>query len=488
MSHFDTVICEQGKGPLFLQLISKDQTLNSRQPKGKIVIIDDDIDVLKTAHMVLKRHFNEVITLYQPEDILEHLEQGDVDVILLDMNFSPGITSGKDGLKWLKKIKEVAPSVYVLMNTAYGDINLAVEAMKLGAIDFLVKPWSSEKLLASVKNCLDLKRSREKVVRLQAEKKILQKDLSKGYEEMIARSRAMQPVLKSIEKVAPTDAVVLILGENGTGKELAAREIHRKSERKNSPFVKVDLGAVPESLFESELFGHMKGAYTDAKEARPGRFEIASGGTLFLDEIGNLNINMQAKLLSVLQNNEIIRIGSSTPIPIDVRIIYATNRSLYQMVEEGSFRQDLLYRINTLELTLPPLRDRMEDIPLLALHYLNSFRKKYNKDGLHISEDALDGLSAYPWPGNIRELRHSLERAVIMGDGDQLEFKDFSLGNRHLKADMPLTTGKIDDIEKSAIVNALNKGYKSMDRVAEEVGLSRSTLYRKMKKYGLSDG
>jgi len=284
--------------------------------KGKIVIVDDDLDVLKTAHLALKRHFKEVITLYQPEDILPYLQEGIVDVVLLDMNFSPGVTSGKEGLLWLKKIKELAPPVYVLMNTAYGEINLAVEAMRLGAIDFIVKPWTNEKLLASVRNCLALKRSREKVVRLQQEKKILNKDLGKGYEEFIARSRSMKPVLTTIEKVAPTDAIVLLLGENGTGKELAAREIHRKSVRRNAQFVKVDLGSISESLFESELFGFTKGAFTDAKEARPGRFEIASGGTLFLDEIGNLNISMQSKLLSVLQNSEITRLGSAVPIPI----------------------------------------------------------------------------------------------------------------------------------------------------------------------------
>lgn len=456
-----------------------------QNPTGRVAIIDDDIDVLKTAHMVLKRHFKEVITLCQPEDILHHLEEGKIDVVVLDMNFSPGVTSGKEGLEWFKRIKEIDPSVYILMNTAYGDINLAVEAIKLGAIDFLVKPWTHEKLLASVKNCLDLKRSREKVIRLQEEKKILHRDLERGYEEFIARSRAMKPVLKGIEKVAPTEAIVLILGENGTGKELAAREIHRRSGRRDRPFVKVDLGAVPETLFESELFGHLKGAFTDAKEDRPGRFEMASGGTLFLDEIGNLDVSMQAKMLSVLQDNEITRIGSSRPVPIDVRIISATNRSLYQMVEEGQFRQDLLYRINTVEITLPPLRDRMEDIPLLIFHYLKIFRRKYNKPQLTIGEDTLEALARFDWPGNIRELRHAVERAVIMGESDTLKLEDFNLGGQQARSGLTVSTGKIDDMERSAIARALNKGYRSMDQVAEEVGLSRSTLYRKMKKYGL---
>ena len=459
--------------------------MTNREPKGRIVIIDDDIDVLKTAHMVLKRHFREVVTLYQPEDIMHHLAQGGVDVVVLDMNFSPGATSGKEGLEWLRKIRETDPSVYVIMNTAYGEIGLAVEAMKLGAVDFMVKPWTNEKLLSNVKTCLALKRSREKVARLQAEKKVLQQDLGQGFEKFIARSRSMQPILDSIEKVAPTEAIILILGENGTGKEMLAREIHRKSGRKDATIVKVDLGAVPESLFESELFGHTKGAFTDAHESRPGRFEMATGGTLFLDEIGNLDVGMQSKLLSVIQNNEVIRVGSGTSIPIDVRIICATNSSLYEMVDEGGFRQDLLYRINTIELTLPPLRDRWEDIPLLANHYLKIFRKKYNKEQLKIGEDALDALVVYPWPGNIRELRHSMERAVIMGGGEILIPGDFNLGNEGAKATFSVTSGKIDEIEKSAISKALNKGYKSMDQVAEEVGLSRSTLYRKMKKYGL---
>jgi len=413
------------------------------------------------------------------------IKEGNIDVVLLDMNFSPGITTGWEGLYWLKTIGELDPSVHVLMNTAYGDIKLAVRAMKHGAIDFIVKPWSREKLLASIKTTLDLKRSKEKVKKLQAEKKVLHKDLEKGYTAFIAKSRAMKPVLTTIEKVAPTEAIVLILGENGTGKELIAREIHRNSRRSDKQFIKVDLGAFPETLFESELFGHVKGAYTDAKESRPGRFEMASGGTLFLDEIGNLDIALQAKLLTILQNNIVTRIGSNTPTPVDVRIICATNKPIYEMVEEGGFRQDLLYRINTVEITLPLLRERVEDIPLLAFNYLDEFKNKYEKPGLQIGEDALEKLSGYHWPGNIRELQHAIERAVIMSDQDVLSPEDFILQNRERSMDVNLPSGKIDDIEKAAIARALNKGYKSMDKVAEEVGLSRSTLYRKMKKFGL---
>ena len=452
---------------------------------ARILIIDDDRDVLSTAQMVLKQHFSEVITLEKPADIPKLIENGNIDIAVLDMNFAPGITTGWEGIYWLKKIHELDPSVYVLMNTAYGDINIAVKAMKLGAIDFLVKPWSRERLLASVKTTLELKRSREKVSRLQAEQEIICKDLEQGYNEFIARSRAMKQVVKTIEKVAPTDAVILILGENGTGKELVAREIHRNSRRRNAHFVRVDVGTIPETLFESELFGHVKGAFTDARESRPGRFEIASGGTLFLDEIGNLDVSMQAKLLTVLQSGEITRIGSNTVTPVDVRVICATNRPIYQMAEQGRFRNDLLYRINTVEITLPPLRERLEDIPLLAHYYLDVFKKKYNKPNLKIGEEALARLTGYHWPGNIRELQHSVERAVIMGEQDQLVTEDFTLGNYADRAGLSVSAGKIGEIEKAAIKRALNKGYRNMEQVAEEVGLSKSTLYRKMKKYGL---
>ncbi len=447
--------------------------------------MDDDRDVLSTANLVLKQHFSEVITLEKPEEIPKFVKEGNIDIVLLDMNFSPGITTGWEGIHWLKTIRELDPNIHVLMNTAYGDIKIAVRAMKHGAIDFIVKPWSREQLKASIKTTLDLKRAKEKVVRLQEEKKVLSKDLEKGYTDFVANSRAMKPILKTIEKVAPTDAIVLILGENGTGKELAAREIHRKSNRKDAPFVKVDLGAFAESLFESELFGHMKGAFTDARESRPGRFEIASGGTLFLDEIGNLNIGMQAKLLTVLQNKVVTRLGSNTQTPVDVRIVCATNKSIVRMVEEGVFRQDLQYRINTVEITLPPLRERTEDIPLLAFHYLDEFKGKYGKPGLRIGEEALDQLTTYPWPGNIRELQHSVERAVIMCEQEILLPEDFLLHNKNQEINVNFGSGKIDDMEKAAIAKALNKGYKNMDKVADEVGLSRSTLYRKMLKYGL---
>ena len=453
--------------------------------KANIMVVDDDRDVLTTANLVLKQYFSEVIILEQPREIPKLLKEGNIDVVVLDMNFSPGITSGWEGIHWLKTIRELDPSVHVLMNTAYGDIELAVKAMKHGATDFLVKPWTREKLLATIQATLDLKRSREKVARLQKEQKVLYTDLEKGYTDFIAGSRALKPTLKIIEKAAPTKAMILILGENGTGKELVAREIHRNSQRGESQFVKVDLGAFAETLFESELFGHVKGAFTDAMESRPGRFEIASGGTLFLDEIGNLDVALQAKLLNALQSGVVTRIGSNTPIHVDVRIICATNRPIYQMVEEGSFRQDLLYRINTVEIILPPLKERVEDITPLAFHYLYEFKNKYNKPGLKIGENALEKLIAYPWPGNIRELKHAVERAVIMGEQDVLEPDDFLLESRSVTNEICAGSGKVEDFEKAAITRALHKGFRNMDQVAEEVGLSRSTLYRKMKKYGL---
>jgi DNA-binding NtrC family response regulator len=455
------------------------------QKNARIVVVDDDRDVLMISNMVLGPHFTEVTTLDKPDELPKLLNGGKIDVILLDMNFTPGITTGKDGIRWLKKIRELDPSVHVLMHTAFGNIDIAVEAMKYGAIDFLVKPWNREKLLATVKTTLELKRSKEKVSRLQAEQKVFCRDLESGYDKFIARSRAMKPVLDKIRKVAPTEVTVLILGENGTGKELAAREIHRNSNRKDAHFVKVDLGALPESLFESELFGHVKGAFTDAKEARPGRFEIASGGTLFLDEIGNLDVSMQSKLLSVLQSGMINRIGSNVTTAVDVRIICATNRPLYQLVKNGEFREDLLFRINTVEIELPPLRERFEDIPLIAFNYLDSYKQKYHKSGLKMGEEALERLAAYHWPGNIRELQHAVERAVIMTENDHLEPDDFLLESRNMEDDISLYPCKVDEFEKAAIQKALKKGYRNMDRVADEVGLTRSTLYRRIKKYGL---
>jgi two-component system response regulator HydG len=451
---------------------------------GKILVIDDDKDVLTTSRMILKQYFSDVITLENPD----HLKEGDMissaDVIILDMNFKPGDTSCEEGIIWLKKILKYNPGAHVLMNTAYGDIELAVKAMKIGAIDFLVKPWTKEKLLATVMATYRLSRAHKQLKNLKNRQQVLINDLNKDYTDLIAHSKSMKPVLQTIHKVAPTDANILVLGENGTGKELIARIIHRESLRKKEAFISVDLGAIPETLFESELFGHTKGAFTDAIEEKPGRFEIASGGTLFLDEIGNLSPSLQAKLLTVIQNREVTRVGGSFPLPVDIRLISATNKPIHQMTEKGEFRQDLLYRINTVEIHLPPLRERREDIVKLSNHYLKIYKNKYNKPELVIGNETYKKLREYHWPGNIRELAHAVERAVIMSEQDILQPGDFLIGETSWEQQSESL--KIDDIEKTAITNVMKKGYKNMDHVAEELGLSRSTLYRKLKKYGLS--
>ena len=450
--------------------------------KGHILIVDDDPDVLHTARLVLKRHYAQVTTESSPVRLETIIKREAIDIVILDMNFKAGATSGNEGLFWLNKIKELRPEVYVIMNTAYGDIQLAVETMKLGAVDFLVKPWEKEKLLSTVNTVYQLAKSNEKVKKLEGRESALNKDIDSGYGHLLTESKAMDHVLNMIDKVATTDASVLILGENGTGKELIAREIHRRSERNKEPLIKVDLGSLPESLFESELFGHVKGSFTDAKDDRPGRFEIADGGTLFLDEIGNISTPMQSKMLSVLQNRTVTRVGSSRSVPIDVRLISATNQPLYEMIETGSFRQDLLYRINTVEIELPPLRERKEDILLLASHFLKSYAERYQKIGLKIEERAKKQLLSYPWPGNIRELQHAIERAVIMSDGS-VSAEDI-LPNRKEKVTTSQSL-KVEDVERNAMVKAIEKSGGNLSQAAEELGIGRTTLYRKMKKYGL---
>jgi DNA-binding NtrC family response regulator len=456
---------------------------------GKILLVDDDQHVLYTARMVLKPHFETVRTESSPSQIRDLLSKEHYDVVLLDMNFAPGATSGKEGLQWLKVIRELDPEAGIVMNTAYGDIGLAVAAMKEGATDFLVKPWDKEKLVATITSVYQLSRARREVNRLKSHQRVLNQPARAEEGEMLSRSAAMQNVLRTVEKVAATDANVLILGENGTGKDLLARLIHRQSPRSEEGFVKVDLGAVASTLFESELFGYNKGAFTDAREDRPGRFEMASGGTLFLDEIGNLTLPLQAKLLTVLQNRQVTRVGSHKAIPIDIRLVSATNQPLHQRVGEGAFRQDLLYRVNTVEVTLPPLRERAEDIPLLAGHFLDVYSRKYGKKGLVLTPATLRDLEQYPWPGNIRELQHAVERAVILGENNQLTTADF------LKVAQPgYANGlnqapqsfRVEEVEKHLITEAIRKYQGNLSKAAMELGFGRSTLYRKMEKYGLS--
>ena len=455
----------------------------NKKVSGKVLFVDDDIDVLHTVRMILNPYFAEVVVLTEPDKIPDLLLENNFDVIVLDMNFSFGQTSGKEGLFWLRKIKSIDPEAHVLMNTAYGDIQLAVEAMKEGAIDFLVKPWEQEKLLATVQSVYELSQAKKENKNLTQIKNALSSDLDQPFGELISKSKSMLPVFEAIKKVAATDANVLILGENGTGKELVARSIHRKSNREGM-FINVDLGAIPESLFESELFGHKKGAFTDAKDERLGRFEMANTGSLFLDEIGNLNLNLQSKLLSVIQNREVFKVGSSQASKIDIRLICATNKPIYQMLARDEFRQDLLYRINTVEITLPPLRNRTEDIPALANHFLLLYTKKYNKQNQRFSEIAIRKMQLYSWPGNIRELQHLVERAVIMNEGSQIEEHSIML-NIPAESDDSVKNFHIKNIEKEAIQKALKAVNWNMTEAAKILGYGRSTLYRKMKKYEL---
>lgn len=447
-------------------------------------MIDDDEDVLLAAKMLLKKQNHHVIIEKNPNKIPFLLNNDSYDVILLDMNYSKDITSGKEGFYWLDQILQRDPNAVVIMITAFGDVEMAVKALKQGATDFILKPWQNEKLVATIATAIRLKQSYNQVDKLKKAKEMLEEQISKPFGEIIGQSTAIREVFALIDKVAKTDANVLILGENGTGKELIARAIHQRSLRKDNSFVSVDMGAITETLFESELFGHKKGAFTDAREDRPGRFELASGGTLFLDEIGNLSMSLQSKLLSALQSRQVTRVGSNQPVAVDIRLICATNMNLIKMVQDGTFRQDLLYRINTVEIHVPPLTDRVEDIPLLANHYLNHYAKKYHKPVNTIAPEAMDKLKRYAWPGNIRELQHAIERAVIMTDSASLQETDFLL-SRSLSSTSPSNTLNLDEVEKAAIAKALQMHSGNISKAADELGLTRASLYRRMEKYGL---
>lgn len=453
---------------------------------GNILVVDDDSDVLQAARLFLKQHVAKVDTERNPKSIPNLLRNTDYDVVLLDMNFTEDVSSGKEGFFWLEKIREIDPSLAVVLITAYGDVEKAVEAVKRGATDFVLKPWQNEKLLATVTSAMNLAHSRREVDVLRSQQKMISENIDRHYQEIIGQGEGMMKVFETIEKVAKTDANVLILGENGTGKELVARALHRRSDRSEQVFISVDMGAIPENLFESELFGHTRGAFTDAREDRAGRFEIAAGGTLFLDEIGNLPMQLQSKLLNVLENRQIMRVGSNKPVNIDIRLICATNTPVQEMVKENRFRQDLLYRINTIEIKLPPLRERIEDIPPLTVHFVNQYKKRYKKDITGLSEGALNKLRLYRWPGNVRELRHSVERAVIMTDNKLLQPEDFLLTS--LEADeekMVFEDYNLEEVEKTVIRKALDKHEGNISKTAEELGLTRASLYRRMEKYDL---
>mgnify|MGYP001062517486 FL=1 len=457
---------------------------------GKILIVDDNEDVLQAAKIFLKRHFLQVDTEKNPGAIPATISNEQYDVILLDMNFTKDVSSGKEGYFWLDQILEKDPSAVVILITAYGDVDMAVRAIKEGATDFVLKPWNNEKLLATVMAALRLRATKSEVNQLRSQQEILTADLNHKFQDIIGSSPAMQRVFETIEQVASTDANVLILGENGTGKEVIARAIHRRSERTNSVFINVDLGAVTESLFESELFGHMKGSFTDAKQDRVGRFEAASEGTLFLDEIGNLSLPLQAKLLTALQNKRVTPVGSNKVIDVDVRFICATNMPLYEMVQNNEFRQDLLYRINTIEINLPPLRERVEDLEPLATHFLTMYSKKYNKPIHSISASAIKRMQKYQWPGNVRELQHSVERAVILSNKPTLQPEDFFFNADNARQgkdqdELHLEKYDLEEVEKLLIRKVLKKHGGNISKAAGDLGLTRASLYRRLEKYDI---
>jgi DNA-binding NtrC family response regulator len=458
---------------------------------GKVLVIDDNEDILLATKLLLKKYAKLIQIEKDPRKIPFLLNQDKYDVILLDMNFTKDTATGKEGFYWLEEILTRDPQAVVVMITAYGDVEMAVRALKAGATDFVLKPWQNDKLVETLFNALATKKGSKTTAKDNGSTSAGKKEKSAGmvvnpFEGIIGKSEAMMNLFTIIRKVAVTDANILILGENGTGKEVIARAIHQASHRHSHPFVSVDMGAITETLFESELFGHKKGAFTDAKEDRAGRFEAANKGTLFLDEIGNLPLAMQSKLLTVLQRREVTRVGSNQSVPIDIRLVCATNMPLYEMVEKSEFRQDLLYRINTVELHLPPLRERQEDIPLLAEHYAEIYSKRYNLPLKSFSASAMRKLQQYHWPGNVRELQHAVERAIIMSDEDELQAGDFLfLLQKGESAELDIDDYNLENVEKLVIQKAISKHAGNISKAAKALGLTRASLYRRLEKHGL---
>ena len=457
---------------------------------GSILIVDDDEDILIAGRLMLNRTFAQVLTCRQPETIPELLRLHQFDAVLLDMNFGPGESSGKQGLEWLEQILEIDPKIVVVMITAHGNIDTVVEAMKRGATDFVAKPWQNEKVVATLSAAVALHKSRVEAASLRQTNRALLEAASESSSNIIGQSEAMKAVFAIIRRAAPTDANVLVLGENGTGKELIARELHRQSKRSERVFLSVDVGAISESLFESEMFGHRKGAFTGASEDRPGRFQAANGGTLFLDEVGNLPQHLQAKLLNVLEQRKVTPVGSDTPEEINVRVISATNVSSETLSDASLFRPDLLFRLNTVEITLPPLRERRDDILPIAEHYLAIYSRKYSSETKSFSTRAREAMKDYDWPGNVRALRHAIERAVILATSDVVEPDDLQL-NYAIAGPQPATVEaepvvlKLDQMEKATIEKALRKHGFNISHAANELGLTRASLYRRMEKHDL---
>ncbi|WKK66112.1 sigma-54-dependent transcriptional regulator [Lutimonas zeaxanthinifaciens] len=453
-----------------------------------ILIIDDDEDILLSAKLLLKKHYSKVIVKDTPKELNQLLSSEVIDVIVLDMNYRIGFNDGKEGMYWLRHILDVRPEMVVVLMTAYGEVELAVNAIKEGAFDFILKPWTNEKFLATIQAGLKLSKSRNKVSLLAGAKEVLERDIDQKFGPIVGKSKEMLKVMEVVDKVSLTDANILILGENGTGKQHLAREIHKRSNVKDGPFVHVDLGALSENLFESELFGHMKGSFTDAHEDKPGRFELAQNGTLFLDEIGNLPYNLQSKLLTVLQDRKVSRIGESLERPFNARLLFATNAPLKEWVDQGKFRQDLMFRINTVEIEIPPLRVRPEDVEEFVFHFLEIFKRKYHKSNLSIEKEAVDLLREHSWPGNVREIQHTIERGVIMSDGHEIRITDFNLST----APPPVNSEvheienlNIQDIEKMLVEKALDKHDGNISKAAKELGLTRAALYRRLEKFNL---
>ena len=448
--------------------------------QGTILVVDDNKGILTAVQMLLGTCFEKVITISTPNKIKATLHDENIDVVLLDMNFSAGINTGNEGLFWLSEIKKEDASIQVVLFTAYADIDLAVRGIKEGAADFVVKPWDNAKLLETLKTAYNIRTANRKGISIATDKLVVSKESGMFWGE----SNAMQQLRSLIEKVARTDANILVTGENGTGKEMLAREIHLLSNRKKETLVPVDMGAITETLFESELFGHVKGAFTDARADRPGKFEVANKGTLFLDEIGNLSYHLQAKLLTALQRRSIVRVASNTPIPVNIRLICATNRDLQEMVQKGDFREDLLYRINTIHVEIPPLRERPEDIVPLTEIFLSKYTKIYGKTAMCLSLDAKEKLKAQPWFGNIRELEHTIEKAVIIAERSVLDGNDFDFP-RAKKKPVTKEATTLEEMEYNMIKNAMDKYSGNLSLVASQLGISRQTLYNKIKRYEL---
>ena len=453
--------------------------------KGKILILDDNKSVLTALEMLLQTEFDEVYTLKSPNALISTIQFHKIDVVLLDMNFKAGINNGNEGIYWLKQIQKCDPSISVIMITAYGDVELAVKAVKEGAFDFILKPWDNNKIISTLNASLKLRRSKVENVSLLKTTHTLKQELKSSSQLFIGQSAPIKKVMEMVKKVAATDANIFITGENGTGKELIAREIHRHSKRHKEIMLTVDMGAINETLFESELFGHTKGSFTDAKENRIGKFEAAENGTLFLDEIGNLSLTLQAKMLSTLQNRTIVKLGSNTQTPIDIRLITATNKDIKKMISEDLFREDLLYRINTITIDLPPLRDRGNDILLIAEFYLSKYANKYEKYGLKINRKAMQKLLSYKWPGNVRELQHTIEKAVILADEKVLNEDSFSLSDHVVNPKNDLHNITLEEMEKEMILTNIHNENGNLSTVAKNLGISRQTLYNKLRRYDI---